>query len=93
MPTYEYRCSGDSHCELCAEGFDVVQKISDPRLEHCPQCEAPIRRLISAVAINKPGPALDRSQLEKHGFTQYKRAGKGVYEKTAGKGPDVIKGD
>ena len=28
-----------------------------------------------------------------HGFTQYKRAGKGVYEKTAGKGPDIITDD
>ena len=33
------------------------------------------------------------SHVGKHGFTQYKRAGKGVYEKTAGKGPDYISGD
>ena len=93
MPTYEYRCSGDAHCELCAGGFEVVQKISDARLERCPQCDAPVQRLISAVAITRSGPALDRAHIEKHGFTQYKRAGKGVYEKTAGKGPDVIKDD
>jgi hypothetical protein len=31
--------------------------------------------------------------LEKHGFTQYRKAGGGYYEKTAGEGPRVIKRD
>ena len=93
MPIYEYRGSGEDRCALCRDGFEVMQKVSDPRLERCPQCGSPVERLISAPSIGKSGPALDRSNLEKHGFTQYKRAGSGVYEKTAGKGPDVIKGD
>jgi hypothetical protein len=29
--------------------------------------------------------------LSKHGFTQYRKAGGGYYEKTCGEGPDVIK--
>lgn len=49
-----------------------------------------MERKISAPNIGGKGPALDEKNIEKHGFTQYKRAGKGVYEKTAGKGPDVI---
>ena len=36
---------------------------------------------------------LKESNVEKHGFTQYRRAGNGVYEKTAGKGPKFISGD
>lgn len=93
MPIYEYRAEGEAHCEFCAGGFDVMQKISDPRLVSCPQCGAPVKRQISAPSIGKSGPSLEPSNLEKHGFTQYRRAGKGVYEKTAGKGPSVITDD
>ena len=33
------------------------------------------------------------SHFSKRGFTQYKKAGGGVYEKTAGDGPQFISGD
>jgi putative FmdB family regulatory protein len=90
MPIYAYRPSGEHHCEFCGDGFEVTQKISEPRLQQCPRCEAPVQRQISAAAIAKSGPSLDPANIEKHGFTQYRRSGKGVYEKTAGKGPDRI---
>jgi putative FmdB family regulatory protein len=93
MPIYEYRPSGEQHCEFCADGFEIIQKISDDRLSACPKCQAPIARQLSAPSIAKPGPSLDQANIEKHGFTQYRRAGQGVYEKTAGKGPDVITDD
>jgi putative FmdB family regulatory protein len=93
MPIYEYQASGEQHCDLCRDGFEVMQKLGDVRLALCPRCQAPVERVISAVTIGKAGPGLDRDNLEKHGFTQYKRAGKGVYEKTAGKGPGVITDD
>lgn len=93
MPIYEYRSTGKDPCELCRDGFEIIQKVNDSKLQRCPQCDSPIQRVISAASIGKAGPGLDRANLEKHGFTQYKRAGSGVYEKTAGKGPDVIKDD
>jgi putative FmdB family regulatory protein len=93
MPIYEYRASSERRCEFCRGGFEVMQKISDARLEKCPQCGAPVTRQISAATIAKAGPSLDSDNIAKHGFTQYKRAGQGVYEKTAGKGPDVITDD
>lgn len=93
MPIYEYRPSGKRHCAVCNGGFEVIQKISDPKIERCPQCKAPVRRVISAATIAKSGPALDPANIEKHGFTQYKRSGQGIYEKTAGKGPDFITDD
>ena len=93
MPIYEYRSSGAQHCDFCGDGFEIMQKINDPRLEHCPQCQAPIQRQLSAPRIGKTGTSLDPANIEKHGFTQYRRAGQGVYEKTAGKGPDIIKDD
>jgi putative FmdB family regulatory protein len=93
MPIYEYRPSSGRHCGFCSNGFELIQKISDAKLEQCPQCGAPVTRQISAAAIGKAGPSLDPANIEKHGFTQYKRSGQGVYEKTAGKGPDVLTDD
>jgi putative FmdB family regulatory protein len=93
MPIYEYQPSGPEHCSHCRGGFEARQKIGDERLSACPRCGAPVERRVSPPHIGKSGQSLDRSNLEKHGFTQYRRAGKGVYEKTAGKGPEVIKDD
>jgi len=93
MPIYEYRPVSDASCEHCANGFEAMQKLSEAALSHCPQCGAAVQRQLSAPRIGKAGPSLEPSNLEKHGFTQYKRVGQGVYEKTAGKGPDVITDD
>lgn len=93
MPVYEYRPSTDDSCEYCTDGFDTMQKLTDAALTACPRCGAAVGRQVSAPRIGKTGPSLEPSNLEKHGFTQYRRAGQGVYEKTAGKGPDVITDD
>jgi putative FmdB family regulatory protein len=90
MPIFEYRASTEQHCKTCGPGFDKLRKSSDPELEHCPDCGAPVRRVISAPNVIQGGPSLDPRNLEKHGFTQYRKSAKGVYEKTAGKGPAVI---
>jgi len=93
MPIYEYQPCGGSSCEFCAGGFELLRKISDPALSQCPECKAPITRKISAPNLGGNGPSLDAANIEKHGFTQYRKSGKGVYEKTAGKGPNVISDD
>ena len=93
MPIYEYQPSGDLHCDHCADGFELLRKMNDSEVANCPKCGAPVRRKISAPSLAKSGPSLDAANIEKHGFTQYRRSGKGVYEKTAGKGPDVISDD
>lgn len=93
MPIYEFQVIGEQHCDYCAHGFELLRKISDPELTKCPRCDAPVVRKISAPNIGGSGPSLGTAEIEKHGFTQYKRAGKGVYEKTAGKGPGVISDD
>lgn len=90
MPIYEYQATSEVCCEYCREGFEIIRKISDPELEACPKCGSRVTQIMSAPNLSKSGPALDPANIEKHGFTQYKRAGKGVYEKTAGKGPKVI---
>lgn len=92
MPIYEYRPVNQSACIFCMNGFDRLQKISDPPVQSCPKCGQPVRRQISAPNLGKSDSSvLDRNNLEKHGFTRYEKAEKGVYEKTAGKGPNIIK--
>jgi len=92
MPIYEYVTNSKQHCTYCADGFELLRKISSPTINQCPECGAPVERKISAPNLGGSGPSLDANSIEKHGFTQYKKSGKGVYEKTAGKGPDVISG-
>lgn len=41
MPTYEYRCQKGHE-------FEVVQRMSDDPVAHCPECGAEAERLISA---------------------------------------------
>lgn len=91
MPIYEYVPLATECCDHCRNGFDQLQKIKDEPLQHCPACLAKIRRVVSAPSLPKSGPSLDSSNLGRHGFTQYKKSSKGVYHKTAGAGPDVIK--
>ena len=93
MPIYEYQASGLDHCVHCMSAFDVMQKLSDPELKFCPKCHNPVRRKISRPNLASPAPSLSRENIEKHGLTQFKKVEKGVYEKTAGKGPDYIKDD
>ena len=90
MPIYEYQASTDECCEHCAKAFDVMQKMAEEPLKLCPECHNPVRRKISAPNLASPAPSLSKENLEKHGLTQFKKVEKGVYEKTAGKGPDFI---
>lgn len=93
MPIYEYAARGKG-CAQCEAHFDVRQKLADAELTECPKCGAPVMRVISAPAVAIGNAhTLRESHAAKHGFTQYRRAGKGVYEKTAGKGPKYISGD
>lgn len=95
MPIHEYRATDpEVSCDHCRESFDELRRLSDPLLESCPECGAPVIQLISAPSV-KSGDShrMDPKHFSKHGFTQYKRAGDGVYEKTGGKGPRYISDD
>lgn len=94
MPIYEYAAATESGCATCREGFERLQRLNDDALTICPDCGAPVRRVLSAPqVVAGQGHVLRESHIAKHGFTQYRRVGKGKYEKTAGKGPDTISGD
>ncbi len=93
MPIYTYRCT-DTGCPRCEPGFDILQKLSDAELQTCPDCGAAVRKQLSAPSLAIGGAhLLSEKRIGDKGFTQYRKIGKGVYEKTAGKGPNIIQGD
>ena len=93
MPIYEYAAVAKG-CEHCEKHFDLRQKLADAELSACPRCGAPVRRVIGAPAFAMGNAhTLSEKHAARHGFTQYRRAGNGVYEKTAGKGPKYISGE
>ncbi|HEY8521756.1 MAG TPA: zinc ribbon domain-containing protein [Gammaproteobacteria bacterium] len=50
MPIYEYRC------DACGHTLEALQKISDPPLEGCPECQKPsLKRLVSAPVFRLKG--------------------------------------
>jgi putative FmdB family regulatory protein len=84
MPLYEY-APVSGRCEQCKGAFEVVQRLADAKLTRCPTCGKPCERRISAPALGGKY-ALTPSAIASSGLTQYKKAGDGVYERTAGKG-------
>jgi putative FmdB family regulatory protein len=99
MPTYVYAPllkDGETRaCDLCAETFEITQRMSEDALSVCPTCGGAIERVIQPVNFsghsryNKKRSNKDLANL---GFTQYKKKGKGYYEKQFGSGgPQTIR--
>ena len=89
MPLYDYAPLAGK-CRRCHGRFGVMQRIAAPKLKRCPACAKPVRRLISKVALGGRY-AVTPGKIKSSGMTQYKKAGDGVYERTAGSGgPEVI---
>jgi putative FmdB family regulatory protein len=49
MPIYEYYCTD------CSNEFEIMQKFSDPPMEHCPSCSGKVHKLISRSAFHLKG--------------------------------------
>ena len=90
MPIYVYRATNIEHCEHCKDEFEHLQKLDEAALTSCPECFAPVERVVTAANLASSSPSLKEDNIAKHGFTQYRKVEKGVYEKTAGKGPGMI---
>ncbi len=85
MPTYEYRATHKATaCEYCSQGFEVVQRMSEPPLEVCPKCGAPVEKVISLFSVNT-GPStkslLSDKNIKRHGFTKLVNEGEGKFRK------------
>jgi putative FmdB family regulatory protein len=88
MPIYEYEPT-EHDCLICTGRVEALQGINDPALEFCPTCGMPVRRVISKASI-AVGKSVDADKAAKKGFTTFRRAEKGVYEKIGGDGPEMI---
>jgi len=91
MPIYEYE-HDEQPAPPCQLRFEVIQRMHEEPLSRCPACGAPCHRVFSsfATSVGRSG-LLSPKNLERHGFTQYRKAGGGYYEKTCGEGPELLK--
>ena len=81
MPVYDYTATDSKHaCDYCANGFEITQSLSEPRLTACPRCGAAVEKCIVAPAIGRSKSKLD-DRAKAAGFTKLKKIGKGEYEK------------
>jgi putative FmdB family regulatory protein len=49
MPVYEYEC------QECNKVFEVQQKIADKPLSDCPECQGPVKKLVSMSSFQLKG--------------------------------------
>ena len=90
MPIYEYE-PDDRDCLICEGRIEVMQGINDPVLRFCPTCGLEVKRVVSRASF-KLNKDQSTEKAAERGFTTYKRAEKGKWEKIGGEGPDMIVG-
>lgn len=88
MPIYEYEHIWDT-CLDGSERVDVLQRPSEPALKYCPYCGLEVRRLVGRPAVHVSGAPKLRKAGQK-GFTTFRRAEQGVWERVDGDGVDAI---
>jgi hypothetical protein len=98
MPLYLYETITDD--DSPGEQFEIFQSMADEPLTRHPDSGVAIRRVFCAPAIGgrwsdgaMNRAVADDKKLGSMGFTKYVKSGDGRYEKTVGKGPDVINRD
>ncbi|MDE0245435.1 MAG: zinc ribbon domain-containing protein [Gammaproteobacteria bacterium] len=71
MPIYEYEC------RECGFRLDALQKMSDPRLRDCPECERPgLKKLVSAPHFRLKGSGWYETDFKNSGRDRQDSAGK-----------------
>jgi len=98
MPLYQYELVNPDGSG--GEQFELFQSMADEPLTKHPETGQPVRRVLCAPAIGgrwsdsaMARSVADDKKLDRLGFTKYVKSGDGVYEKRAGKGPDIINRD
>ena len=82
MPTYDYRATDPTKApECCAEGFEVVQMMSESPLEKCPTCSGPLVKIIGApgFTLRSERHTMSDANLKKNGFKKLVKEGDGKY--------------
>lgn len=83
MPIYTYRArDGETGCARCADNFDVVHGMTEPRLEVCPDCATAVMRIITGANVvqgHHYGDGLSRERLKRGGLRKLVRDDSGNY--------------
>ena len=66
MPIYEYLCS------QCNERHEIIQRISEEPLTHCPKCGGEMKKLISSPAIQFKGSGFYKTDYASSGSSSAK---------------------
>jgi putative FmdB family regulatory protein len=91
MPLYDY-APVSGKCRRCHGRFEVVQRVSEPKLKSCPTCGKAVERVISAVPVHGKYSTKSDSKLKDLGLTKYVKTSDGSYERTVGGGgPKMIR--
>ena len=74
MPTYEYQAvHPEKGCDYCRQGFEVIQRITEPALARCPRCQNAIRRVLFAPNFLVKGSPVSETDKK---IKDYEREGK-----------------
>ena len=81
MPLYVYEAKdAKKSCAKCCGGFEITQSLKDDKLTACPDCGAPIYRVIQAHGLTHSMSDL-HYRAKRAGFKCLKKVQKGEYEK------------
>ncbi|MBC8317336.1 MAG: zinc ribbon domain-containing protein [Desulfobulbaceae bacterium] len=83
MPIYEYEHTGDG-CRL-GKSFEWTQSMSSEKFNICPECDEPVKRLVSLFSVSTPKT---NSDLKNLGFTKLVKRDDGVYENVTATGKE-----
>jgi putative FmdB family regulatory protein len=90
VPIYEYELNEDEpECQICPGRFEVLQEASEAALTFCPGCGLPCRRVVSRAGFSV-SKGMTPEKAAARGFTTWRRAREGEWEKVAGPGVDAI---
>jgi len=63
VPTYQYACTNPE----TKHQFEVVQSFTDPAVETCPECGAPVRKVYGSVGVVFKGSGFYRTDSRDSG--------------------------
>ncbi|MCX8117868.1 MAG: zinc ribbon domain-containing protein [Desulfobacterota bacterium] len=73
MPTYAYRSSApDRGCAYCHQGFEILQRMTDPPITQCPRCQHPVSRVLFAPTVVIKGSPLSEADRK---IREYEKQG------------------